>query len=54
MMMLTLRSNMVNIDHGEHQDDEKKSDEEKKNLFRFDCVAEGNPAPSVFWTKEVR
>ena len=23
-------------------------------LNRFDCVAEGNPAPSVFWTKEVR
>ena len=24
-----------------------------KFLCRFDCVAEGNPAPSVFWTKEV-
>ena len=39
--------------YGEHQDDEKESE---KNFFviRFDCVAEGNPAPSVFWTKEVR
>ena len=21
-------------------------------IAKFDCVAEGNPAPSVFWTKE--
>ena len=25
----------------------------KQKCHRFDCVAEGNPAPSVFWTKEV-
>ena len=31
-----------------------ESDEEDENFsYRFDCVAEGNPAPSVFWTKEV-
>merc|ERR1719233_1240022 len=22
-------------------------------IAKFDCVAEGNPSPSVFWTKEV-
>ena len=23
-------------------------------IAKFDCVARGNPPPSVFWTKEVR
>ena len=37
-----------------HSSDDDVEDEKCKFLCcRFDCVAEGNPAPSVFWTKEV-
>ena len=54
---MTLRPNMVNIIHTADDDDKKANPMRKMKhvnfSYRFDCVAEGNPAPSVFWTKEV-